>query len=113
MSHLSDDDLRDLLGMSPKPKKERLFDLGRCTCGGRVSSQGICYRCQTDHSAAMKIQAQKSCKQIKSQLSAEEFRAKLACLRGTSCHSCFHGQLDEHGNCDFCEYRYTDYHNII
>ena len=77
MAHLSDDDLRNLLGMQ-QPKGQ----LRRNT-------------------------------RVRPVLSAAEMAARLAGLKGESCHSCFHGQLDEHGNCDFCEYRYTDYHDII
>lgn len=112
MGHLSDDDFRDLLGMGPVPKGPQLFRLNHCTCGGMVSSGGICYRCRTDHSVAMKAELlRRQAKVQKSQLSLEEFRAKLARVSGQSCHSCFHGTLDEFGDCDFCDYNYVHYHH--
>jgi hypothetical protein len=60
----------------------------------------------------MKANALRRNTQIKVQLSPEEIRARLASLKGQSCHSCFHGQLDENGHCNFCEYSYADYHDI-
>lgn len=114
MAYLSDDDFRELLGMKPVANGPRLFDRNRCTCGGMVGSHGQCYRCHTDHSEAVKAeQRRRQAQAQKHQLTAEEFQARLARLKGQSCHSCFHGQLDEHGHCDFCEYHYTDYHDIV
>ncbi len=111
MGHLSDDDFRDLLGMGPVPKSPQLFRLNHCTCGGMVSGEGICYRCRTDHSVAMKAELlRRQAKVQKSQLSLEEFRAKLALVSAQGCHSCFYGTLDELGYCEVCEYSYADYH---
>ena len=111
MARLSDDDFRELLGM--EPRTHSLIRGNLCgTCGGVVSRQGICFRCYTDHSEAMRAQQLQRNTQVKPRLSAAEIAARLACLKGQNCYSCFHGQLDEKGKCNFCEYLYTDYHDI-
>jgi len=111
MAHLSDDDLRNLLGMAPKTY--RFFGPNRCSCGGSVNKQGICYRCQTDHSQAIKAISLGPRPKSIARLSAQEIRARLAGLAGQSCHSCFYGELDQYGCCDVCDYVYTNYHNTI
>lgn len=113
MAFLSDDEVRALFYPGEEPIKNKqkpyIFNGNRCSCGGTVSTAGVCSRCHFDHGQALQEHAERRQAQTQPQVTAEERLALLASLFGQHCPDCHHGVLNQIGDCDVCDYRSQDH----